>query len=168
MFCSGCGHVIPDGQGVCQQCGRPIAPPVPPVPGLQFEVENYAGKIRTLGLVWFIYGGLSLAAGFFGMAFARVFMGRHFGNFHGGPFFPEFFAPAIIHFGWMITLLRSAMAFSAGWGLMERTRWGRTVAIIVAFLSLFHPLVGTALGIWTLVTLMGYRNTALYEQLPQQ
>jgi len=27
---------------------------------------------------------------------------------------------------------------------------------------------GTALGIWTLVTLMGYRNQTLYEQLPQE
>jgi len=25
--------------------------------------------------------------------------------------------------------------------------------------------IGTALGIWTLVTLLGYRNTTLYDQL---
>lgn len=39
------------------------------------------------------------------------------------------------------------------------------MAIIVAFLSLLKFPLGTALGIWTLVVLMGYRNATLYDQL---
>jgi hypothetical protein len=34
-----------------------------------------------------------------------------------------------------------------------------------AFLSLFKFPIGTAIGIWTLVTLLGYRNQTLYDQL---
>jgi hypothetical protein len=38
---------------------------------------------------------------------------------------------------------------------------------VAAFLNLFKFVpIGTALGIWTLVVLMGYRNQTLYEQLP--
>jgi hypothetical protein len=62
-------------------------------------------------------------------------------------------------------VLRSGLALAAGWGLMERAQWGRIVAIIAAFLCLLKVPIGTALGIWTLVTLLGYRNTTLYDQL---
>jgi len=41
---------------------------------------------------------------------------------------------------------------------------GRIVAIIAAILSLIRFPLGTALGIWTLIVLLGYRNTTLYEQ----
>ena len=64
-----------------------------------------------------------------------------------------------------MVVVRSALAFAAGWGLMERTPWGRIVAIVASFLSLLKIPVGTALGIWTLVTLLGYRNSTLYDQL---
>jgi hypothetical protein len=48
---------------------------------------------------------------------------------------------------------------------MERSEWGRIVAIVAAFLSILKFPFGTALGIWTLVMLLGYRNTTLYDQL---
>jgi hypothetical protein len=39
---------------------------------------------------------------------------------------------------------------------------------VVSFLSLIKFPVGTALGIWTLVVLMGFQNSTLYEQLEQR
>jgi hypothetical protein len=62
-------------------------------------------------------------------------------------------------------VLRAALAIAAGWGLMEHTQWGRMVAIIAAIFSLLKFPFGTALGIWTLVVLLGYRNSSLYDQL---
>jgi hypothetical protein len=62
-------------------------------------------------------------------------------------------------------MLRSGLAFVAGWGLMERAPWGRVVAIVAAFLSILKIPFGTAIAIWTLVMLLGYRNTSLYDQL---
>jgi hypothetical protein len=47
---------------------------------------------------------------------------------------------------------------------MEQAPWARTVAIVAACLSLLKIPFGTALGIWTLVMLVGYRNATLYEQ----
>jgi hypothetical protein len=39
------------------------------------------------------------------------------------------------------------------------------VAIVAAVFSLLKFPFGTAMAIWTLVVLLGYRNTTLYEQL---
>jgi len=60
---------------------------------------------------------------------------------------------------------RAALALASGWGLIQHARWGRIFAIFVAIVSLFRFPLGTALGIWTLVVLLGARNAVLYEQL---
>jgi hypothetical protein len=75
------------------------------------------------------------------------------------------FGPALLQFVWIFLVLRAALAIAAGWGLMEHTQWGRMVAIIAAIFSLLKFPFGTALGIWTLVVLLGYQNSALYDQL---
>src|ERR1035438_7787117 len=154
MFCSGCGQALVQGQPVCSQCGRPVAPPVPPVPGLQFQLESYAGKVRALSIVWFIYAAFSLLTGVAGLTFAHAFFFNHFGKWpHGpwtdGPFPQDWFGPAILHFIWFTLMVRACLALVAGWGLHERSQWGRIVAIVAAFLSLLRFPVGTALGIWT-------------------
>jgi len=169
MYCSGCGHALAPGQPVCPQCGRPVAPVVPPVPGLQFQIASYAGKIRVLSIVWFVYAAFSLLTGMAGLAFAHAFLSNHFGGWGHGPWSygpgPEWFGPAMLHFAWIFLVLRSCLAVAAGWVLMERSKWGRVLAIVAAFFSLLRFPFGTALGIWTLVLLLGYQNTTLYEQL---
>jgi len=177
MFCSGCGQPLTPGQQFCAQCGRaaaqvpPTAAPGPQVPNIAFELANYATRVRALSTVWFIYGGLVLVTGLVGLTFASSCLNGGLGPWmrgpwaHGGfPFGPGF-GPAILHFAWVMVILRAALAFLAGWGLMERAPWGRVVAIVAAFLSILKIPIGTALAIWTLVTLLGYRNTTLYDQL---
>ena len=170
MFCSGCGQALGAGQTFCPQCGRPVvATAVPPIPGIQFEIQSYAGKVKALSTVWFIYAAFSFLVGVAGLTFAHAFFSNRFGDWGHGPWSngpgPEFFGPMIIGFGWSILIVRSGLALVAAWGLLERTQWGRIVAIVAAFLSLLKFPIGTALGIWSLVVLLGYRNTTLYEQL---
>jgi len=169
MFCSGCGHAIEAGQTFCNQCGRPVAPPVPPMPGLQFQVENYAAKVKSLSIVWFIYAAFAFFTGIAGLTFAHAFFAHHFGNWNNGPWSdgpgPEFFAPMIMGVAWFAVVVRTGLAAIAAWGLYERSQWGRIVAIVAAFLSLLKFPFGTAIGIWTLVVLLGYRNASLYEEL---
>jgi len=170
MFCSGCGQALAQGQPVCTQCGRPVAPVVPPVPGIEFQLESYAGKVRALSLVWLLYAALSLLMGLAGLSFAHAFFNNHFGNWGHSPWSdgngpPMWLGPTIFHIIWVAVVFRSALALIAGWGLHERSQWGRIVAIVAAVLSLLKFPFGTALGIWTLVVLLGYRNTTLYEQL---
>jgi hypothetical protein len=175
MYCSGCGQALVQGQPVCMQCGRAAAPVVPPVPGFQFQLVNYAGKVRALSLVWFVYAALSLITGLAGLTFAHAFLDNHFGSWNHGPWNhgpwmdgdgpPDWLLPVIMHGIWVLLTVRTVLALLVGWGLYERTQWGRILAIIAAFLSLLRFPFGTALGIWTLVLLMGYQNSTLYEQL---
>ncbi len=165
MFCSGCGQVMQAGQAFCPSCGRASASAVP-APGLAYELERYASKVRVLGILWMVYAGLSLVLGFAAMSFARAFFSGGFGPWGmGHPLFPGWFGPALIHFIWLILALRAVVCAIAGWGLLERTPWGRIVAIIAAVLSMLKFPFGTALGVATLVLLLGYRNSTLYDNL---
>ncbi len=171
MYCSGCGQALAFGQPYCPQCGRPAVAAVPPVPGLQYQLESYAAKVRALSIFWFVYAAVSMAFGIAGLAFARAFMAGHFGDWGGhgmwphGPN-PEVFIPAMIHLAWMYLVVRTGLAVAAGWALMTRSRSGRVLAIVAAIFNILKFPFGTAIGIWTLILLLGYRNTVLFEQLP--
>jgi hypothetical protein len=165
MFCSGCGRALEVGQPVCPQCGRPVAPVVPPVPGWEFQLASYSSKVRTLGVLWLIYAGITLIFGFAAMSFAKAFFSGGFGPWAHGPMPPVWVFPAAMHFAWLFLAGRAVLCAVAGWGLLEHTSWGRIMAIVIAILSLIKFPLGTALGIATLVILLGYRNSALYEQL---
>ncbi|HUB00219.1 MAG TPA: hypothetical protein VMA34_17940 [Terracidiphilus sp.] len=142
-----------------------MAPAAPPVPGLQYQLDSYASKVRALGVLWFIYAGLSILLGLVGLAFAKAIMSGPWGPWMHGPAPPTWIFPVIFHFAWIFLALRSGLAIAAGWGLLERTQWGRIVAVIAAVFSLLKFPFGTALGIWTLVVLLGYRNSTMYDQI---
>ena len=165
MYCSGCGDALAPGQAFCAQCGRPSAAVIPPIPGLQFQLQAYAGKIRVLAIFWFIYAGIALLTGFAGMAFLHAFLSGAMGPWMNGPKPPQFLGPFLLQFVWVILIARVALAVCAAWGLMQHAQWGRMVAIVAAIFSLLKFPFGTAMGIWTLVVLLGYRNGTLYEQL---
>lgn len=163
MFCSHCGQPLMAGQPVCGQCGQQVAPVMPPVPGLEFELEAYASKIRALSVCWFAYAGVSLLLGWAGLAFLQNFLGGSFGHW-AGPLPHGLFGPGYMRLFWVMHGLRALLSLAAGWGLWQRTAWGRVVAIIASVASVLKFPFGTALAIWTLVLLLGYRNTTLYEQ----
>lgn len=165
MFCSRCGASLLPGQAFCSQCGQPVLPAVPPVPNLGFQVENYRGKIRVLGIVWFIYAAISLLTGFAGLTFLKLFFAGHFGPWMYGSAPPAWIFPIILRFAWVALLVRSGLAVAAGVGLLKYSHWGRVVAIIAAFFCILKFPLGMAMGIWTLVVLLGYRNATLYRHL---
>jgi uncharacterized membrane protein (DUF2068 family) len=79
--------------------------------------------------------------------------------------FPEWFGTALIHFAMTMVILRAVVCAVAAWGLLERTQWGRIMAIIASVICMLKIPFGTALGIATLVILLGYRNSTLYDSL---
>ncbi len=171
MYCSGCGFALAQGQFVCPQCGRAVPAPAPAIPGFEVQLASFSNQLCALSTVWFIYAGLSLLLGLLVMAFANAFLAGHFGQWlhgqgtdGGWPFAHMWLGAFFLRFAWVLLIGRAALAFAAGWGLRERAPWGRVVAIIAAFLSLLRFPLGTALGIWTLIMLLGYRNSTLYEQ----
>jgi len=165
MFCSGCGQPLQLGQPVCTQCGRPVPLAAPPIPGFQFQLESYSSKVRVLGILWLVYAGLSLVLGIAAMSFAKAFFSGAFGPWGHGAMPPNWVFPMAMHFVWLALALRAALCAVAGWGLLEHAQWGKVMAIVAAILSLIKFPFGTALGIATLVILLGYRNSALYDQL---
>jgi len=165
MYCSGCGRSLEQGQLICPQCNRPVAPAVPPVPGFEFVLAGYAAKVRVLGILWLVYAGISLLFGFIGLAFLHSIFSGGAGLWAHGPLPHAWFFPGLLRFAWIFLLGRAALAAVAGWGLIERTQWGRIVAIVAAILSLIRIPLGTALGIATLIILIGTRNWMLYEEL---
>ncbi|MGB7264888.1 MAG: hypothetical protein WBC92_05210 [Terracidiphilus sp.] len=150
-------------------------PPIPAVPGFQFELERYAGKVKVLGILWLAYAVLSFSLGMAALAFASSFMSGGFGPWANGPWMhgpwangpmpPAWLGSAWLHFAWLLLSIRAILCGIAGWGLLERTQWGRIIAIVAAILCLIKFPFGMALGIATLIILLGYRNSALYEQL---
>ena len=65
----------------------------------------------------------------------------------------------------MIALVLAVIGFIVGFGLMERRPWARSLAIILGVLALFHPLLGTLLGIYTLWVLGPSLSGAEYDRL---
>jgi hypothetical protein len=52
-----------------------------------------------------------------------------------------------------------------GWGLMHHQPWARIAAIVVGALALFHPPLGTILGIYTLWVLLSQNAGLEYDRL---
>jgi ABC-type spermidine/putrescine transport system permease subunit II len=65
-----------------------------------------------------------------------------------------------------MAILMAVTGFLAGFGLLERRPWARSLAIVLGVIALLHPPLGTALGIYTLWVLLPneseqeYRRTA--------
>ena len=166
MFCSGCGRALEQGQLVCPQCNRPVAPQVPPVPGFEFMLAAYASKTRVLGILWLVYAGISLLFGLVGITILHAMFSGNGGPWAHGPMPDMWFFPMLARFAWIFVSGRAVLAAVAGWGLLERTQWGRIVAIVASILCLFHAFpFGLILGVATLIILIGSRNWALYEEL---
>jgi len=62
-------------------------------------------------------------------------------------------------------VVKAFAGFAVGWGLLQREPWARTVAVVLAFVSLFFNVpFGTALGIYTLWVLLPAKSDAEYEE----
>jgi hypothetical protein len=110
--------------------------------------------LQTLGILWCVLGVYRVVTGLIGMIFFRAMATHDFyewmfgGRFHG-PVPPTWMAglwPVIA----VATIFTAALALIAGYGLLNRAPWGRTLAIIAAIFALIKFPLGTALGIYTL------------------
>jgi len=57
------------------------------------------------------------------------------------------------------------LSLLTGYALLTRQPWGRVIAIVTSVLALFHPIMGTALGIYTLWVLAPAASGVEYEML---
>lgn len=145
MFCANCGAKMAKGQNFCSSCGKTVTashlPTIAPPPGAaRGRVERH---LRVLAVLWIVWAVVRLFPGI-----GLLFYGRFILPvlpFEFRDFLLPFAAIAGVYF-----LAYAAACFIVGWGLLQRRPWARVVAIVVAILSLIHPILGTALGIYTL------------------
>lgn len=130
--------------------------------------------LQTLGILWCVFGAYRIVAGLIGMFFVRAFAMHGWGGnqwpfgHNGGPFGPQFGAPwmgALLPVIAFVTVVAAALALLTGYSLLTRRTWGRTLAIIVAILSLLKFPFGTALGIYTLWVLAPAMSGAEYDAI---
>jgi len=122
--------------------------------------SKFARRLRVLAILWIVYAVLEATR-----AAAVHFFSRTSHLWLAGPDWSQWAGPWVL--GWLITwsLLSAVLGFAAAWGLYERFSWGRVVAIVAAVFALAHPLLGTVLGVYTLVVLLSGDAAAQYDGL---
>jgi len=182
MHCAHCGSPVMPGQRFCSKCGQPafsapasspVAQPAPPQPSTgQSSIPSpntgfarpsrVARHLSVLGILWIIYSGLRLIPGL-------ALLGLYHTRF---PFMltpiPSpmhvFLAPILGGIGFLVSGL-AIIGVIAGAGLMAHSPWARMLAIVLGCISLIHPPLGTALGIYTLWVLASGGADADYRSL---
>jgi hypothetical protein len=151
MFCERCGTQLPVHATFCSSCGKAMRA----VPA-RIAAGRIEGHLRVLAILWLAYSGLRLLGGWF---FAAFF--AHMGAFWI-PHFP-FFVSGLMRGAGIFLMGTGLLGLVAGWGLIDRQPWARTLAIILAFFALFHFGLGTALGIYTLWVLLPAESAREYQ-----
>jgi hypothetical protein len=142
MFCVRCGAALQPGQSFCPACGKPTGRvPLMPVQ------SRLAGHMRLLAILWFAVSAFRMIPGI-----AILTMFGSDARFLP-PGVPAFVTPIIQIVGYAFIGAVGA-GLIAGWGLLDRQPWARTLAIVLGAFSLFDVPFGTALGIYTLWVLL--------------
>ena len=152
MFCDRCGTRLAQGERFCPSCGKAVATaPMMPAHG------RIAGHIRLLGILWLASAAIHLIPGFFLITFLRP-------GFLLPPDAPPFLGP-LLHMIGLFLLGGAVLSLLAGWGLLERQPWARTLALVLACFHLLNVPFGTALGIYTMWVLLPATSEEEYRQI---
>jgi len=119
--------------------------------------------ISLIGILWIVFGGLSLTFGFLGflLLFGISFI-PDMGN--EVPFILRTVGSIAIFFFALLGLPK----IIAGIGLLKKKEWGRILTIIVSFISLLNIPLGTALGIYSIVILMKEESLQYFKSPVQK
>jgi hypothetical protein len=162
MYCNGCGADVAVGSGFCGRCGRPVHL-VPALPA----GNRVANHITLLGALWVVYSIFTLIGGLMVFFIGKVMIAFMLTQVPpGGP--PLFFLRPLLSIIGLLVIAKGAFGIAAGWGLLRREGWARTLAMILACISLIRIPFGTALGIYTLWVLMSRNGEHEYQTLAEQ
>ena len=154
MFCQNCGTQVQPGQQFCSGCSRPLGDYAVAVHRSRLE-----RNIQLLGVFWIAYSAITLLGGVVLVILANTLFGR---MGHTGA--PLFLQPLLTAVGCFL-LVKAAAGIAAGWGLMQRESWARMLTLVLGFLNLIHPPLGTALGIYTIWVLMSPNAETEYQAM---
>ena len=161
MFCNLCGSPIAPEQSVCSHCGRSTTG----VRVANAARMRVAEHIHLLAILWFVAGAIWLIPAAIMAVLAAVVTVPL--AFHGAEKIAFVFVPGIFVFLCVFFLVLAALRFVTGWSLLKLRPWGRTFALVMAFLALIHPPLGTALGVYTLFVLLPDAAGDEYRQMSE-
>jgi hypothetical protein len=156
MFCARCGTQLQPDLPACPQCGRRIGDPVSAI--AQSRLERH---LHTLSILWMAIGGLFFIPG---VVLMIIGSSVHF-VLHDREFFGAALGPLIMYVIGGSLLIMAAGGVCVGLGLKQRRPWARAAALILGVLAIFHPPLGTALGIYTLWVLLADEGGDEYRYL---
>jgi hypothetical protein len=156
MFCDGCGSAMHPGQGFCSRCGKQIVGPI-----MAFHPrQRVQDHLQLLAIFWFAISAFNAIASVVLYIIANTLLAP--GGSAGAP---EFLRPLLSVVA-IVILGGAAMGFCAGWGLMHREPWARTITLALAFLILFINIpIGTVVGVYTMWVLLPGESEKEYEAL---
>jgi hypothetical protein len=167
MYCNACGQPLDPSQTFCQKCGRQVAAIASPAP-VSYSHSRVHRHAHTIAILWMVYSlwvlmHWAIAVGFLSGAFSNWTRMNH--GFDGLSAFP------FMHATWLVPLItgvlvgRAILYVATGISLLRRAPWARTLGIVTAFLTLIHPLTGTALAIYTLWVLLPSASGQEYDRI---
>jgi apolipoprotein N-acyltransferase len=188
MYCPHCGRQVQQDQNFCSGCGRPItgsasatagvapsaempapppvlpAPPVLPTPAVGMRPGcRLEQHLRILGVLWLVFSVMRALPGLTLLGIGHFGFGR-FGFPFSFPFHGGFLAPLLGSIGVFLSVTAIA-GIAAGWGLLDRRPWARTLAIVLGIIKLLEFPIGTALGVYTLWVLVSPGAEVEYQRI---
>ena len=161
MFCDGCGSAVQPGQTFCSRCGKQIIGTTAVMQPRRGRVQEH---VHLLSILWLAVSALHAVGGVVLYIVANTIL-AHLHEMGAPPEVPTGFLRPFLSVIAILILAKAGCGFIAGWGLMHRERWARTVAIVLGFISLFNVPFGTAIGIYTLWVLLPTQSQQEYESL---
>jgi hypothetical protein len=117
-----------------------------------------------LAILWMAYSALNVISGVMTIAIADTVV-RNIGRIIQMPAEVSLVLHPIMVSAGVLTLVKAAASFLAGWGLLQREPWARILALVVAFIGLLNLPLGTALGIYTIWVLLPTESDQEYRSL---
>ncbi len=161
MFCDGCGAAVQAGQGFCSRCGKQIVGTIAVMPSHVGRVEEH---IHLLGILWLAISALNVLGGLVLIIIGNTLF-AHMREMGVPTEVPRGFLTVLMSTIGIFVLAKAAVGFLAGWGLLQREAWGRILALVLAFISLFNVPFGTAIGVYTLWVLLPAPSQKEYDAM---
>ncbi|HTW31006.1 MAG TPA: zinc-ribbon domain-containing protein [Candidatus Sulfotelmatobacter sp.] len=161
MFCDQCGSSVQAGQAFCSSCGKPIVGPVSLSVPFRGRVQQHT---QLLGILWLAFSALNVLGGFVLLVLGGTLF-PHLRAMGAPPETPVGFLSALMSTLGILILAKAVCGFIAGRGLLHHDEWARTLALVLAFISLFSVPFGTALGVYTLWVLLPSDSQREYDSL---
>jgi ABC-type glycerol-3-phosphate transport system permease component len=169
MFCQHCGSQLEVGAKFCNRCGN-VVPRASILRSAPDPAEVLNNHLRVLGVLWLVYSIFHMLMGVWTLAFSHYFlptMARIISQqtnsdatMHFFDFFSVFYTITFVY-----SIATGLLGLCAGWALLRREPYGRTLALVAAFICIISIPFGTALGAYTLVILLPGPTGPAYEQL---